>query len=62
MNSPEHGRQHGIRFSAERLVCEVGHHKGPKNRYLPCHPYPYIHRRDAIASPSPLRRIEVHLS
>ena len=62
VNSPEHRRQHGICFSAERMVGEVGHHKRPKHRYLPCHPYPYIYRRDAIASSSSLRSVEVHLS
>jgi hypothetical protein len=62
VNSPEHGRQHGIHFPAKRVVGEVGHHKRPKNRYLPCHPNPHIYRRDAIASSSPLRRIEIHLS
>lgn len=62
VNSPEHRCQHGIRFPAERLVGEVGHHKRPKNRYLPCHPYPYIYRRNAIGSSSSLRSIEIHLS
>jgi len=62
VSPPEHRSQHGIRFPAERMVSEVGHHKGPKNRYLPCHPYRYIYRRNAIASSSSLRSIEIHLS
>jgi len=61
VNSPEHRCQHGIRFSAERMVGEVRHHKRPKNRYLPCHPYPYTCRRNAIAGSSSLRSIEIHL-
>jgi len=62
VNSPEHRCQYGIRFPAEGMVGEVGHHERPKNRYLPCHPYPYIYRRNAIGSSSSLRSIEIHLS
>ena len=59
-NSPEHGRQHGIRFPAERVVGEVRHHEGPQDGYLPRHPYPHVYRRDGVAGSSPLGSVEIH--